>query len=196
MSPRNKKQFQEIRENTRRKILGAGLELFATIGYFPTSISDLAKKAGISKGLIYNYFDSKEALLKVIVMQGMEEVFALIDPNQSGILTRDELRIMIKEMFRSIKKNQDFWKLYFMMMVQPSVSKLVVGDIYETYKGYQAMILNLMKQMRSRDPQADTLFLQCVLDGIAMNFVMNPDMIPLDALENKLLEIYQLNEQS
>jgi AcrR family transcriptional regulator len=194
MSPRSKKQFQEIRENTRKKILEAGLELFATTGYFPTSISELAKKAGISKGLIYNYFESKEALLKVIVMQGMENVFGLIDPNQRGVLTRDELRIMIQEMFRSIKKNQDFWKLYFMLMVQPSVSKLVIGDIYEAYMVYQAMIINQMKQMGSRDPLADTLFLQCILDGIAMNFVMNPAMIPLDALENRLLDIYQLND--
>jgi AcrR family transcriptional regulator len=69
MSPRTKIQFEEIRESKRRKILDAAVECFATTGFHAVSISDLAKHAGISKGLMYNYFSSKDELLKAIFFE-------------------------------------------------------------------------------------------------------------------------------
>ena len=64
MSPRKKEDNESIREERRKSILEVALSLFANKGYESTSISQLAKEAGISKGLIYTYFESKEALLK------------------------------------------------------------------------------------------------------------------------------------
>ncbi len=63
MSPRTQEQFEEMRESRRQQIMDAALELFAQEGYSHCSISQLAGHAGISKGLMYNYFESKEALL-------------------------------------------------------------------------------------------------------------------------------------
>jgi len=67
MSPRNPKQFEEIREKSKEKIIYAAFELFSTVGYWGSSISKIAKQAGISKGLMYNYFSSKEHLLQAVV---------------------------------------------------------------------------------------------------------------------------------
>jgi AcrR family transcriptional regulator len=67
MSPRTPEQFEAMRESRRKQIMDAALELFASKGYSNCSISQLAAQAGISKGLMYNYFDSKEALLMAII---------------------------------------------------------------------------------------------------------------------------------
>ena len=66
MCPRTSEQFEDIRESKRRRIMDAAIDCFATTGYHAVSISDLAKHAGISKGLMYNYFSSKDELLKSI----------------------------------------------------------------------------------------------------------------------------------
>ena len=84
MPPRTEKQFKEIRKDKKKIILDTSLELFAEKGIHSTSISMIAKKAGISKGLLYNYFDSKEELLKEIVFSGMNEIFNLFDPDKDG----------------------------------------------------------------------------------------------------------------
>ena len=63
MSPRTEKQFEEIRVSKKALIQETALELFATKGYHSTSISMIARTAGISKGLLYNYYESKEDLL-------------------------------------------------------------------------------------------------------------------------------------
>ena len=99
MSPRTEEQFKEIRDQKKQKILDAALEIFAEEGYYPSSISKIAKKAGISKGLIYNYFSSKEELIKIIAYDGIERLMVSFDPNHDGILTQEELIFMINESF-------------------------------------------------------------------------------------------------
>lgn len=51
---------EETREKRKKVVLDSALELFSKRGYFSTSIEDLVKHAGISKGYIYTYFNSKE----------------------------------------------------------------------------------------------------------------------------------------
>ncbi len=77
MSPRTKQQFEEIRKTRRDRILSVALELFATKGYHGTSISQIAEKAKISKGLMYNYFKNKEKLLETIVLEGFNKIMEL-----------------------------------------------------------------------------------------------------------------------
>ena len=60
MSPRSAKQFKDIRKQKTELIMETALELFAENGFHATSMSQIAKKAGISKGLAYNYFENGE----------------------------------------------------------------------------------------------------------------------------------------
>ena len=71
--PRSKQQFQEMREKTRENILNSALKLFAEKGFNGTSINDIANAANISKGLAYNYFESKQKLIEAIFEELMKE---------------------------------------------------------------------------------------------------------------------------
>ena len=96
MSPRTPTQFAEIRENKKKEILSAALDLFANEGYHQASIARIAKKANISKGLIYNYFNSKEELLKELIEIGFETLVQPFDQNKDGVLTEEEFEFFIK----------------------------------------------------------------------------------------------------
>lgn len=50
-------------EEKKRAILDATIEEFEAKGFASARIEDIAKKAGVAKGTVYNYFESKEALL-------------------------------------------------------------------------------------------------------------------------------------
>ena len=60
--PRSQKKNQEIRDNTRNRIIKEASLYFARNGFGDTKISDLAKFIGIAQGSIYVYFKSKEEL--------------------------------------------------------------------------------------------------------------------------------------
>jgi len=44
----------------KQKLLDAATKLFGAQGFFATTIEQIAEEAGVSKSLVYNYFDSKE----------------------------------------------------------------------------------------------------------------------------------------
>lgn len=67
--PKSQERCQEIREETRSKILHDSMLYFAKNGFAGTKISDLAKHIGIGQGTLYIYFKSKEELF--------HEIFAL-----------------------------------------------------------------------------------------------------------------------
>lgn len=73
LSPLNKQQLDQIRDERREQIKQATLKVFARRGYTGTKTSVIAEEAGISEGLIYRYFQSKKELYTTIVQELMEE---------------------------------------------------------------------------------------------------------------------------
>ena len=69
-------------EDIQLGILAKAAELFGTKGYERSSITDLTETCGLSRGALYHYFDSKEALL-----------FVMLDAHVRGLLTRLETAV-------------------------------------------------------------------------------------------------------
>jgi len=53
-------------EERRRQILDAAVRAFAKRGYHACRVSDIAEEAGVAYGLVYHYFESKDAVLEAI----------------------------------------------------------------------------------------------------------------------------------
>ncbi|MDV7394640.1 helix-turn-helix domain-containing protein, partial [Arthrospira platensis SPKY1] len=80
------------------------LELFAEKGFASTSISQIAKEAGISKGLMYNYFESKEQLLHEIIRQAIGEAEDVMVQTSSQITDpREQLLAMVNATFDMVR---------------------------------------------------------------------------------------------
>jgi AcrR family transcriptional regulator len=58
------------------ELTAAALELFVEKGFAATRLDDVAAHAGVSKGTLYLYFDSKEALFKAVVEEGIVPLLA------------------------------------------------------------------------------------------------------------------------
>ena len=76
--PRNKEQSEQIREESRSRILATARKLFAEVGFDGCAVSDIAKKAGMSQGNIYWYFSSKGEILKAILEEAFEAMEVLV----------------------------------------------------------------------------------------------------------------------
>ena len=88
---------EEMREASTRKIMETALELFAVQGFHSTSMNKIAKEAGVSKGLIYNYYESKDALLFAIVAYALEVGKSIMEPYKEGADPKESLKNMILE---------------------------------------------------------------------------------------------------
>ncbi len=190
MSPRTEEQYREIREEKKALIREAALELFAKGGYHATSISKIAEKANISKGLIYNYFDSKEDVIKDLLDEGIQRMLGGLDMNKDGILQREEVENYLNEIFDIIKANPEFWKLYFSVSLQPAIYNLVKEKIEDYTMPIFKMITNYFKEQDLKNPETETMIFAALLDGIGFHFIMDPENYPIDRVKKILIERY------
>jgi AcrR family transcriptional regulator len=190
MSPRTSEQFEEIREVKKALILDTALELFANEGFYKTSISVIAKKAGISKGLIYNYFESKEDLIRTIVFKGIDDLLQNFDPNKDSILTKDELNFFIEQNFRLLYSNIHFWKLFFGIIVQPQVLKLVEKKLMRLFVPLYNVLENYFKAQGTKKPAAEARFFGAMIEGVYMNYITDPENFPIDDIKQRIIDLY------
>jgi AcrR family transcriptional regulator len=189
MSPRTAEQFEEMRESRRGQIMEAGLELFAREGYTNCSIARLARHAGISKGLMYNYFESKEALLADIIEEGISKFLDYFDPNHDGVLTTEELAEFIRKVFSSIRENQQFWILYINIVLQPGVKELLEGKPFSNVmEQYGPMLMVYFTDMGFEDPALEMLTFSALIEGFGVLMVY---AYPSVALPDELLRSYE-----
>lgn len=196
MSPRTEEQFEKIRHEKRQLIMDVSLELFASIGFENTTITQIAKKAGISKGLMYNYFTSKEELLEAILNKGMDQMLSIFDPNKDGMLDHLEMEQFIRGTFQMIKENSKMWKLYMAISFQPSVYKIIEKRSNELYEPSVKMMNHYFQEKRFSNPTAETFIFSSIMDGIAWGYVISPDKYPLDMVVEELINRYCKQNQT
>ncbi|WP_319503082.1 TetR/AcrR family transcriptional regulator [uncultured Draconibacterium sp.] len=185
--PRSPEQFDDIRKQKKLLIMETALELFAENGYHTTSISQIAAKAKISKGLTYNYFSSKEEILNELMEHGFNEIYDNLDMNHDGILTDEEFIYFIRQNFKLLRENMQHWKLFFSLLLQPQISKAFA----EMYEEKAAPIFNLfygfIKAHGSKDPETDLMAIASLLEGAFLYCVAAPDVFPMEKLEEAVI---------
>lgn len=86
---RTEEQLEVLRIKSREKLLDAATTVFTKRGFAATSMQDIASEAGVSVGLIYRHFSSKEALFGALVelalegLQGIDVLFSLEESPQA-----------------------------------------------------------------------------------------------------------------
>jgi AcrR family transcriptional regulator len=92
----------------RRQLLDAAVRVFARKGYHASRVGDIAEEAGVAHGLLYHYFERKEAVLEAIFRETWGELLAAIrDVEESGLPAREQLRQVAAIILRSWKRRPD-----------------------------------------------------------------------------------------
>jgi len=191
--PRTKEQFEEIRKEKASRIKQVALELFANEGYHLTSISKIAKNANISKGLLYNYFESKEELIKEIIKDGIVESYSFFDPNNDGELSSDEFEFFVRQNFQLIKQKKQFYKFFYTILMQPDVQELVQHESMELGTKVQTITHNYFAS-RFKDAETEMLIYSSLIKGLNMQYLFSNGQFTESQLEKaikKILELYK-----
>ncbi len=189
MSPRTFEQFQEMRDQSKGKILQSALALFANKGYFSTTIAQLAKQAKVSKGLIYNYFTGKEDILKELVQLGFEEIDRVSVESESINDPVEKLRRQLDLFAELLSDNEVFWKLYTHLLAQPTVVSAVNSRLKTFFDDQLNQMGKLLDKIGFKDPALEARVLAALLDGIGFHYFIDNDY-PLDDVLAHLKDKY------
>lgn len=201
--PRTKEQFQQMQEASKAEILQAALELFAEKGFENTAISEIARRAGVSQGLMYNYFAGKDALLLAIFEKGWAEVQSsfVVKPHKGR--KKASLYDFIAQACRATVEKRDFWRFVYIMRSQP----LVLERLGVNILAFEQMILAQLAQFCAASPvssnspnesvviadnnaQAEAHIIFALIDGICFHCLSSPQKYPLDEVLAFLKPLY------
>ena len=113
------------RDERRRQLLERGAELFAQYSYDELSMREIARKAGISKPLLYHYFPSKRAFFQATLAQAAAELRTRTEPDPT-LPPLDQLRGSLEAFLELIDDNAlAYGKLMQSVSSVPEVRELV-----------------------------------------------------------------------
>jgi AcrR family transcriptional regulator len=114
-------------DERRRQLLDAGAALFAQHSYEEISMREIAEAAGVSKPLLYHYFQSKNDLFMAAVTEAASELQELIEPSGEGTPV-EQLTASVDAYLAWIEDNGRTWaKLMQSAAALPEARELVEG---------------------------------------------------------------------
>lgn len=122
---RNPEQNRILRDVQQAKILSVSLDLFVRRGFAATRIADIATEAGVSAGLLYHYFPSKDDVLVALLreslcrMEASAEALESIDQPVS-----DTLRMAVQQLINDIREHSETGKFH-LLVAQVSASDML-----------------------------------------------------------------------
>ena len=188
MSPRTSTQFEAIRQEKTKLILDTALELFAEKGYHQTSINNISIRAGISKGLLYNYFESKEDVLRSIIQTGYDAAYSNLDLNGDHSLAKEEFVHFLRITFQSVRENPKFWKLYSALVMQPGVQDMVMDEYSAKAQDIRKLFFDFVKVSGSIAPENDLIAISSLIKGAHLILITAPDFFPSGQFEETIIE--------
>jgi TetR/AcrR family fatty acid metabolism transcriptional regulator len=133
-------------------IIDAALEVFREKGYANARMADIARRAGVSYGLVYHYFGSKEVLFDIIVETWWSDLYSMMDGEiASPAPTRDKLVHNHLLLPRHLRQQAQLMSIF--------VSEVCRSSVYHTKEGLSKFLkfFNLCEQIMSQGQQSGFL---------------------------------------
>jgi AcrR family transcriptional regulator len=123
------------KEEAKRTILQAAAEVFAENGYYDATMDDVAKKLGVSKGAVYQYFPSKDRLFQELCGDAARKLEEMLRSSFSGPQLREAAERYINAEFDRFARKQ---MLMFEALAEaprnPALSKVVRDNYVACHK--------------------------------------------------------------
>ena len=182
------------RDKKRELLFQAALRLIGERGYAGASVEEIAARAGVAKGVVYYYFDSKAALAEQLIDTGLRLLASKLEEVLSEDMTPDEaIRALAYQQLRLVNRERDFAKFLLSEMWhddrqwRETLDKRI-QDIVEIYLG----VIKRGQELGSFRTDMNTQFVASTLSSSilagGLNWTVVHPELNLDELANEFTE--------
>lgn len=176
----------------KQKLLNAALNLFESQGYFSTTIEQITVEAGVSKGLVYNYFRSKEELLSALVENATVAMLSTANELMAPQTVEESFSQFIDSFFGFLKTERRFLKLQLTLLLMPELQQIVSAPQRRRANLLLDTLCRWFREAGTRDARKKARILLAALDGVALHFLCIYENYPLASMKTQLLQLTQL----
>lgn len=170
------------KDKNRQKIIQAAFAAFAENGYEKTSMDEIVKLSGLSKGTLYWHFKNKQALF----IETLQFAFQEINQQLEGLVhldmpASDRLRIFYKQASEFIVTGKNMIGMLIDAFFQSYQNEEAQQFMLNMYKGYIDSVSQIIQQgidrgeFREVDPRITALALMAGGDGVAIYVLLDSE---------------------
>lgn len=176
-------------DNQKQLILETALKLFADRGYDATPISLIAKTAGVSQGLMYNFFQSKEALLHEMITLGFQDIQTSMGSYASIRDPAKAIQAHVSKTVEIIQEKKEFWRLLHAIRLQGNVLSAVQNQFTEIVAHVTKIFEGVFKKLKYPNPKLEAILFLTQIDGMVILYLQDNNT-PIKKLGQQLINRY------
>ncbi|MCH5584930.1 TetR/AcrR family transcriptional regulator [Shimazuella sp. AN120528] len=189
--PRTQKENERIRQISIEKIRTAAMELFMKQGYHATSINDVAKHAGISKGLLYNYYKGKEELLATMIEHRIGELVQVMEKAMLYESPTEQLKYIIEGAIDNVHQKPETFRFYLHLQTHPESDEVVARYgkmLIDEYSKQFQLQCEIFEKLGFIEPRKRSLYFSSTLQGIMLMISTYPKQFPIKEIKAQIIE--------
>lgn len=136
-------------KNHAAQILEAGEKLFAKKGFYPTTMEEVARAAGLAKGTIYLHFDDKRDLFFSIIEKKLDILLEKIEKEmRKHEFPSQRIKLAIGIHLRFLEENRDFFKIMQALpeSLKQEMERRLKGRVIEKQSRYVEILDQLIRK--------------------------------------------------
>ena len=189
-------RIKEKNNDKYHRILEAAVKVFAEQGFFQSTISQIAKEAGVADGTIYLYFKNKDDILVQFFSYKTKQVFSRFreDVNKADNAI-DKLRYLIRRHLKEFQSDRNMAVVYQAETHQRS--RLVEKQIKEMSKMYLDIVSEIVEQGQEEGDIRKDLYLSLVkrfilgaVDEVINTWLHSKGSYDLVSMADPLVELF------
>ncbi|MFI6501495.1 TetR/AcrR family transcriptional regulator [Nonomuraea typhae] len=165
----------------RQEILDAAVRVFSRKGFAASRIDDVAAEAGIGKGSVYLYYDSRESLLEAALAQYAAGADALLRQAVEGDAPPlERLITLVHSTIALLSTQRD--------LARTLLDLWATDHMRPAYRAYREAVTTVLTQARPDLGLAHTTVLIGAIEGVLLQWLIDPD-VPLADMAGPIVDV-------
>ncbi len=172
----------------REEILQAALKCFREKGFQAASMGSIAREFGMSTGHIYNYFESKEAIIEAIVEKWVSEYIrkTMFSWTPDDALRSEQVHACVKSELEERIHDENF-ALTFEILAEGMRNEKIAACVRRASRRARAHLLELNEKIYAArklplpaDIRVRTMVATSIFDGLCVQYASDPESFNLE----------------
>ncbi|MCB0714035.1 MAG: TetR family transcriptional regulator [Ignavibacteriae bacterium] len=197
MAKRTRAVNDEQKSQRREAILGAALELFRSGSFTDINVASVATRAGIAKGTVYLYFQTKEEIFLALHRRAYAEWFSALESGLSLEAGRRSIPKVVALFAETLESNPDFMRLIAILhtTLEQNIPLEIALEFKRELRDGALRIGSLLEQNLDflKPGEGTTLFIRTQGLIIGLQHIANPSNVVAEALDREDLTLFDVN---
>ncbi len=179
----------------RQRLLDAAIVSFAAQGLANSRVDDISVAAGLAKGTIYNYFESKEELFRQVLVEWARRLQPARLAVDDQATARETVLALVRADLDVITHNEDLARIAFREL--PNQPDAIDEELEGGWAAVdQPLVDAILRGQQTGEIRSDrsadelTRLLLALVNGLLLEHWLDPHAVPLEALPDLAVDIY------